>query len=363
MEDRSWTEINLNNFEFNLQELKSFIPENTSLMQIVKADAYGHGALEISKIALKMGATLLGVANAEEGSLLRYQGISAPILILSPSLVSEIPAIIENDLLCTISDLVFAEALNREAIKKKKVVAVHIKIDTGMHRSGFALKDTEKIFDAISFMEGLSINGIFSHFAASESDPEFTMKQASDFVNALMSLPKRPEYVHIANSAAVLSYNIPYMNLVRLGLMSYGIYPSPSYKEKIELKPVMQFKTKISLIKYVRKGESVGYNRIFVAKSDIKVAILPVGYADGYDFQLSNRGYALIKTVLCPIIGKISMDMTAVDISRIYQISVGEEAVLLGGDEEELHAESLASLYDGNSYELLCQIGRRAKRY
>lgn len=363
MQDRSWTEINLDNFAHNLNELKSFLPENTAFMQIVKADAYGHGAFEIAQVAIREGAAFLGVANAEEGALLRYQGITLPILILSPSLAPEIPIILENELVCTISDIGFADALHVAALDAGKVAKVHVKLDTGMHRNGFPIEETERVFDIISELKGLFIEGIYSHFAASESDMEFTMQQVQLFVNALKELPRRPEYIHISNSAAALTIHIPYANMVRFGLLSYGVYSNPDYETRVELKPVMTFKTKISLLKNLVPGDSVGYNRTYTAESHMKIAILPVGYADGYDFMLSNKSNVEINLQSCRVLGKISMDMIAIDVSQISDVQVGQEVVLIGTERNELRVEHLVSLYGGNAYELLCQVGRRAKRY
>ncbi len=363
MQDRSWTEINLSHFAHNLKQLKTFLPDNTSFMQIVKADAYGHGAFEIAQIAIREGASFLGVANAEEGALLRYKGISIPILILSPSLVAEIPIILDNNLLCTISDLSFADTLHLAALETGKVASVHIKLDTGMHRNGFPCIEIQRAFEVLSNLKSLDINGIYSHFAASENDENFTKQQVKLFESCLDELPQRPKYIHISNSAAVLTFNTTTTNLVRFGLLSYGIYSNYSQQTRVNLKPVMIFKTKISLLKVLSQGDSVGYNRTFYAHQDMRIAILPVGYADGYDYMLSNKGCVLLNHKLCPVIGKISMDMIAIDVSHVDDVQVGQEVILLGGECEELRAENLVALYQGNPYELLCQIGRRAKRY
>lgn len=358
--DRSWTEINLSNFEFNLNELKKFITRDQTIMQIVKADAYGHGAYEISKRAIKCGAQMLGVANAEEGALLRYQGIDLPILILSPSFEHEIAVIIENDLIPTISTLNFARRLNRTALADNKTISVHVEIDTGMGRSGFKLSDAEKAIQEILSLSNVSIQGVFSHYAASENDPEYTAKQYKYFYEFVKKLNFEPEIIHIANSSGVITYLDSFCNMVRLGLLSYGVYSDDSLKAKIELKPVMHFKTRISQIKIAEPGEYIGYNCTFKVKKKMRYAILPVGYADGYDYLLSNRGEVLLHGKLCPVVGKVSMDMITIDISEVTHAEIGDEVVLLG---DKLRAEHLTSKYNGLSYELLSQIGRRAKRY
>ncbi len=357
--DRSWTEIDLSRFEHNLNELKKFFMPETEFMQIVKADAYGHGAFEIAQKAIACGATFLGVANAQEGLLLRYQGITLPILILSPSLENEIDLILENDLIPTISDLEFAFKLNSKTTHK---IPVQINIDTGMGRSGFAYLEADKVVKKIGDLPNLEIQGIFSHFSSAEDDVEFTQIQSERFKKIISQLNRMPEYVHIANSSGVLSIQCEYANLVRLGLLSYGVYAAESQKKQINLKPVMTFKSCLSQLKQAEKGDFIGYNKTFQAQGKMQYGIVPVGYADGYDFLLSNRGKVLINEQLCNVIGRVSMDMIAVDISQT-DCQVGDEVILLGGEKREVSVENLTSLYGGSSYELLSQVGRRAKRY
>ncbi|OQX71466.1 MAG: alanine racemase [Candidatus Cloacimonas sp. 4484_275] len=361
--ERSWTEINLSNFEYNLRELKKFLPENVQMMQIVKADAYGHGAFEIAKKAQKFGINFFGVANAEEGSLLRYLGIDCPILILSPSLLSEIEIILENNLIPSVSTIDFAEALNFAANKRKKKQKIHLNIDTGMGRSGIDFRVAAKTIEKIRKFSNLQIEGIFSHFSAAENDSEYTNLQATRFSDLLKNLSFKPKFIHISNSSGVVTFTSDFQNLVRIGLLSYGVYSDNRLKNQIDLKAVMTFKSRISQIKTAAKGDSIGYNRTFIASENMKYAILPVGYADGYDFLLSNKGKVLIRKKVCSVIGKVSMDMIAVDISDLKNPQVGEIATLLGEGNEQIRAENIASLYGGSSYEILCQIGRRAKRY
>ena len=358
--ERSWTEINLSNFENNLNELKKFISTNVSFMQIVKADAYGHGAFEIAKKAIQCGASFLGVANVQEGMLLRYQGIDIPILILSPSMENEINLIIENNLIPAVSSFDFAQKL---ANKSPSKIKVHVNIDTGMGRSGISYSEAIKVIQKIQEIKNLEIEGIFSHFSSAENDEEYTNKQSEKFNKILSELDFKPKYIHIANSSGILTSQNNYANLVRLGLLSYGVYTDISLKKKINLKPVMTFKSHITQIKTAQKDESIGYNRTYITKYPMKYAVLPVGYADGYDFMLSNKGKVLVKEALCDVIGKVSMDMIAVDITELEDISVGDEVILLGDNHNSIRAESLTSLYSGSSYEILCQIGRRAKRY
>ncbi|MEA3500199.1 MAG: alanine racemase [Candidatus Marinimicrobia bacterium] len=361
--DRSWTEINLSNFEFNLLQLKKNIPQNVKYMQIVKADAYGHGSVEIAEKAIKLGASFLGVANAEEGKLLRHNNIKIPILILSPSFENELKMIIENNLTPTVSTFKFAEKLNEFSKKKNIVTNIHINFDTGMGRSGFNYKKAKSEYGKIQKLKHLQIEGIFSHFSASENDYEFTNLQSERFAHILDKIKMKPKYVHISNSSGVVNFQNKYSNLVRIGLLSYGVYSDESLKAKIKLKPVMTFKSKISQIRTAEIGESIGYNRTFVTKRNIKYAILPIGYADGYDYLLSNKGKVLINGNICNVIGKVSMDMIAVDVSELGKVKVGDIVTLFGGKNDKMRVENIASFYNGSSYELLCQIGRRAKRY
>ena len=361
--DRSWTEINLTNFEHNLKELRKFLSPGIEIMQIVKADAYGHGAFQIAERAVKCGVTFLGVANVDEGMLLRYQGIEIPILILSPSLENEIERIIGSGLTPSVSTVDFAEKLGKYAKSKDIRIKIHINIDTGMGRSGIYAKEAIEIIKKIRNLENLEIEGIFSHYSASENDQKYTQDQLKKFKQILSQLDFSPEYTHISNSSAVITSKDDFSNLVRIGLLSYGVYSDKSLEEKVNLKPVMTFKSRISQIKIADKGESIGYNRTYIASQKIKYAILPVGYADGYDFMLSNKGKVLIKEKICKIVGKVSMDMIAVDVSNLKKIDVNDKVILLGDENSNLRAENLTGLFNGSSYEILCQVGRRAKRY
>lgn len=366
--ERSRVEIDLDNFAHNISQLKKFLPPQTGFMQIVKADAYGHGAYEIAAKSIKLGACFLGVANLEEGILLRYQAINTPILILSPCFADEIENIIEYGLIPAVSSYQFAERLDKLANGKK--IKVHIDIDTGMGRTGIHYKEALTEIQAIRKLNNLEIEGIFSHYSSSESDIEFTDLQNRRFYDIIDSLDFPVKYIHIANSAGVITDNRRLKNtrhsgrkanLVRLGLLSYGIYPNESYYKLINLKPVMSFKSNICRIKTAHKGDSVGYNRTFIAERETKYGIIPVGYADGYDYLLSNKGYVKIAEKLCPVIGKVSMDMISVDITDTPDIKTGDEVTLVNGG--DLKAEKITGLYNGLPYELMSQIGRRAKRY
>lgn len=358
MSHRSWIEINLSAFADNFTALKKMAGKDKLIMQIVKADAYGHGAAEIAQTALENGAHSLGVANADEGALLRYQGINCPILILSPSLLPEIPLIVENELTPSVHDLAFVKALSGFV---NSPYPVHLNIDSGMGRSGIRLLEVKEIINEIQKLDNVNLEGIFTHYSSAENDREFTKKQTEAFNAILSELTIKPAYVHYANSSAVISLAPLPGNLVRIGALSYGFYTDDSQKDLIDLKPVMSFYSRISQIKMIEKGEYVGYNRTYKCQRTTKTAIIPIGYADGYDFLLSNCGKVAVKNKLYPVIGKVSMDMIIIDITGSEDVKLGDE-VLLMGNAEDLKVEQLTGLYGGSPYEMLCQTGRRARK-
>jgi alanine racemase len=363
IKDRSWTEINLDNFAYNLEQIKKFFLPHQSFIQIVKADAYGHGSVQIARKAVECGARMLGVANTEEAVMLRFQNINTDILILSPSLESEIESIFEYKLIPSVSNLAFAGKLNQYCRERDFIQKVHIKCDTGMNRNGVRINDLPGFIQAVQEFDNLEIDGVFSHFSASENDEEFTLNQYRLFSESLKKIKVSIPNIHIANSSAAVKYKFAETNLLRLGLLSYGIYTDESIKDLIDLKPVMQFKSRISHISRALPDESIGYNRLFKVRKVTDYAIIPVGYADGYDFLLSDKACVYLNGQVCNVLGKISMDMTAIDVSDLKNIQIGDEVTLLGNASKYIRAEYLSSLYKGSSYELLCQIGRRARRY
>lgn len=361
--DRSWVEIDLSAFRHNIRYLKNLMPAGQDFLQIVKADAYGHGAFEIARVAIQEGAVALGVANAEEGRMLRLQGCEAPILILSPSLGDEIPVIIDHGLIPTISTADFAQKLNEASKAANQVIPVHVKVDTGMHRAGVDTEGFNDLWHNLEKLSNLRVEGIFSHFAASESDPNFTAEQQAEFLAMIRKLNIHTRYTHIANSAALINGLSAGTNLCRLGICSYGINTLPSSSKASELIPVMTFKSQLAQLKWVEAGESIGYNRTWKAPKRTRYAIIPVGYADGYDFLLSNRGKVLVGDTLCDVLGRVSMDMICIDVTHVPNAREGMIAVLLGAGNPAIRAENLCSTYQGSAYELLCQVGRRARRY
>ncbi len=361
--ERSWVEINLDHFSENIKTLKKKFLPGQQFMQIVKADAYGHGAVQIAQQAINEGAVMLGVANVEEAALLRFHQIDTPILILSPSFDFEIESIISYKLTPSVSNIDFVKKLNQVAKNMGIVQPVHIKCDTGMNRNGIRCEEVSFFYKKVKKFENILVEGIFSHFSSSENNEEYSMSQYNLFIEGIKSFKAELKYIHIANSSAVVNYQLAECNMHRLGLLTYGIYSDTGIKEKVNLKPVMTFKSRISHMSCAKESETIGYNRLYIAKSPVRYAIIPVGYADGYDFMLSNKASIEYKGKACQVLGKISMDMIAMDISQIENARTGDEVSLLGGELPFTHAEYLSTLFYGSPYELLTQIGRRAKRY
>ena len=364
---RSWAQIDLKALAENISRIKALVGPNVRLLQVVKADGYGHGALQVAKVCLSNGAYGLGVANAEEGIALRLGGIEAPILILSPSLPAEVPGIAEYGLSPTLSDDTILFPLSQEALKTGREITVHIEVDTGMGRSGIRPKETGGLARKILSQDGLKLGGIFSHFASADLvDRDFCWLQLERFRAVIAELKREGISIplkHIANSAAILEFPDSYFDLVRPGLLSYGLYPSEKVKKTVKVKPILSFKTKVAQIKEILPGESISYGRTWQAKAPTKAAVIPVGYGDGYDFLLSNEGEVLIKGRRAPVVGRVTMDLTLADVSGIPQVKVGEEVTIIGRDGgEEITAREVAERVGTLSYEVLCLIGKRAPR-
>ena len=363
---RSWVEVNLDNFISNLREIKKMIGPQVDFMQVVKADAYGHGAIEISNAALKNGARMLGVANADEGVQLRISGIDAPVVIIGPSTPAEIDEIIKYKLTPSVSDIFFVAQLQKVLEKAGQKLPVHIEIDTGMGRGGVIHNKALNLVREISKLANIELAGIFSHLAGSENIIPYTDRQwklFSEILEAIKSMGINIPLRHLGNSGALLNYPEFQMDMVRPGLLTYGIYPAPDSEAKANLAPVMSFKTSIVLLKDFPKGYGIGYGSTYITSKETRIATIPVGYGDGYPFILSNLGEALIRGKRAPIVGRVSMDMCTIDVTHIPDCAVGDEVVLLGKQGEEyISANDIAAKAKTISYEVLCALGKRAPR-
>ena len=363
---RSWVEVDLGHFAANWAEMKRLAGPGVKILQVVKADAYGHGAIEISNAALRNGAAFLGVANADEGVQLRVSGISAPILILSPATGSEIDQIIKYNLTPSVSDLGFARELQAKAHRAGIRAPLHVEVDTGMGRGGTIQSEARRVIREIAAYPDLNLEGIFTHFSESEILSYYNQLQWKAFQDVLGELEQdglRVPLRHISNSGAILNYPAYHLDMVRPGIISYGIYPAPEAREHASLAPVMSFKTRVVLVKEFPEGYSIGYGRTFITRRPTRIATIAVGYGDGYDLLLSNQGEALIRGKRVPIAGRISMDMCTLDVSRIPECAVGDEVVLMGEQGgERITADEIAAKTRSISYEILCALGKRAPR-
>lgn len=363
---RSWVEVDLGHFTSNWAEIRRLAGPEVKIMQVVKADAYGHGAIEISNTALRNGASCLGVANADEGVQLRVSGITAPIVILSPATDSEIDQIIKYNLTPSVSDLGFAREFQKRARRAGIQAPVHIEVDTGMGRGGTTQAEACQTVMEITSFPNLVIEGIFTHFAESEILSYYNDQQWRSFSEILEKLAARGIRIpirHAANSGAILNYPQFHLDMVRPGIMTYGIYPSPETLSKAALAPVMSFKTRVVLVKEFPEGYSIGYGRTFLTRRPTRIATIPVGYGDGFAWMLGNQGEALIRGKRVPVAGRISMDMCTLDVSHIPDCAIGDEVVLMGSQNgERITADEIAAKSHSISYEILCALGKRAPR-
>jgi len=359
-------EVDLGALEFNYREIKKRIPADVKVLAVVKADAYGHGAIPISLRLEKLGVEYLGVAISEEGVELRKGGVKSPILVLGGIFGGEVdqifrfrltPVIFRNDCL---------KILSREAKKRRRKVKVHLKVDTGMGRLGVPLNLWPDFLREVRRFPKIEIEGILSHFSMTDEEKGFTQSQWRAFKRAVaiaQELGISSEYLHMASSATLTAFPGYAAGLVRPGIMLYGSYPSPTFRSLISLKPVMTLKTRIHFLKSVPSGARISYGGTFRTKRESRIATLPIGYADGYSRHLSNHGEVLIHGKRAPVVGKVCMDFIMVDVTDIPRVSVGDEVILIGRQGgEQITPEEIAEKINSISYEVLCSIGKRVPR-
>lgn len=362
-------EIDVDAITHNYRQIKKSIPSYTGIMAVVKADAYGHGAVEVAQILQKEEVDYLAVAIAAEGAQLREVGITRPILVLGYTSAASVGVLIENDLTQTIFSYEMAKYISYEASKLEKKVKIHIKVDTGMGRIGFLPHPTsiEEIVE-INKLPNIEIEGIYTHFSsADEEEQAYTRKQNSIFNGFLKELGQvgiEVPIVHAANSAAIIMHQYTHSNMVRLGISLYGHYPSEIARSyPVGLVPTMSLKTQVVHIKKVPKDQPIGYNRNYTTEHMTKIATIPIGYADGYSRGLSNKGRVLIRGEYAPIIGNICMDQFMVDVTHIKYVAVGDEVILFGKqNSNEITVEEIADILNTINYEVICMIGKRIPR-
>jgi|AntRauTorckE6833_2_1112554.scaffolds.fasta_scaffold08254_3 alanine racemase len=362
-----WAEVNLDNIKFNLKQVKKNIPENTKIMAVVKADGYGHGVIPVAQAVLEAGADRLAVALPEEGKQLRENGFKLPIQILGEVLNNQIPILIENDLIPTISKIDTVERLNELAAKKDINKKIHVKIDTGMGRIGVFPDDAVDFIKKVNSFKNIDIEGIMTHFAkADEKDKSYTYKQWERFKSVIDELKEVDIEIPIkqaANSATIIDLPEFALNMVRPGIMMYGLRPSHEVDESFKLKPALSWKAKIVYLKEVPPGTGISYGATYITKKKAKIATIPMGYADGFSRLLSNKGEVLINGKRAPIRGRVCMDQFMVDITDIDNVNIGDEVVLIGKQgTEEITATEMADLIGTINYEITCDISKRVPR-
>ncbi|HMT09583.1 MAG TPA: alanine racemase, partial [Pyrinomonadaceae bacterium] len=362
--------IDLDALAFNFHSSKRFIGEDIRYLAVVKANAYGHGAVACARRLESEGVDWFGVALVEEGVELRNAGITKPILVLGGFWSGQENDVIDRDLTPAISTINQLELLETAAAARSENINVHIKIDTGMMRIGVRWTEFDEFAARVSTCEHLTVEGVMTHFAAADdlAETSFTDEQMQRFdlcVSKLRSLGIEPEIIDLANSPGAVGHPKARRQMVRLGGILYGLGGDVLAKEidKPELRPVMSLRSKVAMLKQVQAGETIGYGRSFKTDRDTTIAVIPIGYADGLPRSLSSNGSMLIRGHIAPILGRVSMDWTVIDVSEIEGVLAGDEVTLLGTDgDHRILAENIAAITNTISYEITCGIGPRVSR-
>ncbi len=359
--------VDLEAVRHNVGALASLTPAGTALMAVVKADAYGHGAVPVARAALEAGARWLGVALVEEALELRDAGIAAPILVLGPTPDEALDAALTRGVSLAVFTPDRIDAMARRARALGVEGRVHLKVDTGMGRVGATPEQAPALAEGVHRSPHLRLEGVFSHFAtADEADLAFARRQLRTFLEVLRSVEARgipPGIRHMANTAGILALPASHLDMVRAGIGIYGIYPSDEVARPVELRPALRWTTRIAFLKEVPAGTPLSYGRTHVTPGPRRIAVLPVGYADGYPRLLSNRGSVLVRGRRAPVVGRVCMDMTLADVTGVPGAREGDEVVLIGRQAgEEITADEVARLTGTIAYEVTCNVGRRVPR-
>lgn len=364
---RTFAEINLDAIEHNFNELKNCVEDNIKLCAVIKADGYGHGAVPLAKL-LQDKADYFAVATADEAIELRNAGIKNPILILSYIHVDDAQALITNDVCMTVFSLDAAEKLEKEAARLGKNALIHIAIDTGMTRIGFALNDSSvQDILAIQNLPHISIQGVFSHYACADMTDKSTSamqtKRYCDFVKKCEDAGVRFPIHHLCNSAGISEFD-KHFDMVRMGISLYGLYPSDEIDQtKIDLHPAMTYKSHVTHVKDVPPGEGISYGHTYKTTETRRIATVSAGYADGYPRALSNQGKVIVRGQYAPIVGRVCMDQFMIDVTDIPSVTVDDEVILWGSDNGlTVSAEEVGAMSMSFNYEIVCGVSRRIPR-
>ena len=364
-------EIDLACITRNMQAIRKAVGPDCEILGVVKADAYGHGAIPIARTVLNNGATWLGVALVEEGIALRRSGIIAPILVLAQLFPAQAQVALRYNLSCATATYEFAEALSNAAVKEGKKAKCHVKVDTGMGRIGVTPAQTVSFVKRISMLPNIEIEGIFTHFATAEDeDRSFLDRQLScfnDIISALRRSGIEAQYYHAANSMAALTVTEARFDLVRTGIFIYGLTPvhgerARKLRRELDITPALSLKTKVGFVKRCPGGTSIGYGATYTTENDCTIATIPIGYADGFPRSLSNRGEVLIRGKRFPVVGRVCMDECMISTGD-FEVDTEDEVIIIGtqGD-EEITAEDVAERAGTVAHEILCGISRRVPR-
>jgi alanine racemase len=359
--------IDLEALRWNFAQVRRKVGPGVKVLSVVKANAYGHGAREAARALQDVGSDAFGVATLEEGVELRKSGIQVPVVILAAVYPEQLEELLLHDLTPAVCELEMLRRLESLLRDRRRSLRFHLKVDTGMGRVGLLSSEIDTWLPELPQLKALKLEGLFSHFSDAESaNEEYTENQLRTFLSVLERLKHAgfdPPLVHMAKSAAVMTLPSSYFTMVRPGLLLYGIHPSPEMKKGIALKPVLSWKTRILQLKGLPRGSSIGYGRTFVTQRESLIATLAVGYADGYHRLLSNRAAVLVLGKRAPVVGRISMDLTTVDVTDIPGVERGDEVVLLGRQgRETISADEIAGWAQTISYEILTSISARVPR-
>jgi alanine racemase len=362
----TWAEVDLAAVAHNVREVKRWLGPDIHLLPIVKANAYGHGAVEISRAVLKAGADALGVARVEEGVQLRMARVYAPILIMGHTPLWDAEEVVAHALTPTVNSVELAGELSRIAERRMVSLPVQIKVDTGLIRYGSLPEEAIQLAAELSRIPNLNLEGIYTHFACGEDeDPDYTRDQLDRFQGVVHVLRERGIEFRFQHAGHVTNVGMPdlQLNMVRIGLAIYGLSPASNMAAEMELRPAMTLKSRIVRLACIPAGHTVGYGRTFTAARDSRIGTVPIGYGDGLDWRLQNRGWALVRGQRVPIVGRVSMDNITIDLTEIDQVELGDEVVLLGTQAgERISAEELAALSGTISYDVPCSVTSRVPR-
>lgn len=363
----TYAEVDLGAIRHNVQAVREEIGPETHILVPVKANAYGHGLIEVSRTVLEAGVHMLGVAFLEEGMALRQARIGAPVLVLGSELPERAEEMVRWSLTATLCTWEFGQALSNAARRLRRRAVVHVKVDTGMGRIGLKVAEIFDFITSVAKLPGISLEGIYTHFPSADiGDERFTfaqIEQFSEIVRRIRAHGIDIPLAHAANSAAILRYPSSHLDMVRPGIMIYGLEPFPGVYFRADLRAALRLKSCIAFLKDVPPGMTIGYGQTFQAKEWMKIATIPVGYGDGYRRALSNRGQVLVGGQRAKIVGNICMDQMMIDVTKIKSAQVGNEVVLIGSQgDEQIKAEEIARLCGTINYEVVCALTARVPR-